>query len=109
MRRDALSGYALQPVVISWTVLTSETSYAEIYGRLTPAARMVALLYGVGAPWTFSVAPAQRLLARADLRVSGRRLRNKDVIEGNAELVDAGIANRVERGARKRRAPGFCR
>ena len=77
----------------------SETAYAETYGRLTPAARMVGLLYGVGAPWTFNVTPAQRLLARADLRVSGRRLRNKDVIECNAELVDAGIANRVERGA----------
>ena len=68
---------------------------AAAYDGLSPAARLVAQLYGVAAPAALSVTVVQRLLARADYRASGRRVTNNDVIRCNAELVDAGIADRV--------------
>lgn len=70
-------------------------AHADTYSRLSPAAKLVAQLYGIAAPAALGVTVVHRLLARADYRVSGRRVTNKDVIRCNADLVDAGIADRV--------------
>ena len=75
-------------------------AFAETYGSLTPAARLVGQLYGIGAPTEFWVTVTRRLLANADFRVSNRRrVNNKDIVRCNAELVDAGIIHRVAEGA----------
>ena len=67
----------------------------DAYDRLTPAARLVAQLYGVASPTPIAPTLAYRILARTNVRIGKRRVFAKDVERCNAELMEAGLATHL--------------
>ena len=74
------------------------------YDALSPAARLVAQAYGAVAPFGLGIGNTHLLLARADVRLDGRRITLAGVRECIAELEGAGVLVR-EGGARKSNKP----
>ena len=66
----------------------------DLYASLSPAARLVAQVYGTVAPQPLGATRAQRLLARANIKLAHRRLSTEQIRQCNAELIEAGIAVR---------------
>ena len=61
------------------------------YAALSPAARLVALVYAVGAPCPLGVARVQRAMSKAGVLLDGRRLDMATVRRFRGELSEAGL------------------
>ena len=61
------------------------------YAALSPAARLVAQVYGVGAPSPLGVGRVQRALSKAGVLLDGRRLDVATVRRCRGELCEAGL------------------
>ena len=77
---------------------------ADLYAALSPAARLVAQVYGVVAPHPMGVARTRRVLARARVRLLGRQLNEADIRRCNHEIINAGLGFKPVRPANS----GIC-
>ncbi len=108
-----LSGYGPgdQPTLVDFTEAeqpsreAAQTAPAP-YGALSPAARLVALAYGVTAPCVLGVPRVHRTLSRAGLLLRGLRLDVATIRRCREELVEAGFVERSLDG-RVRTAPAW--
>ena len=67
------------------------SDHVDRYASLSPVARLVAQAYGVVAPSPLPLGRAQKLLAVADVRHSGRRITLNEVRRASDELAEAGV------------------
>ncbi len=65
---------------------------AEAYAGLTPAAQRVAEAYGALAPNAFGITRLQRILAKADVSVGGKRIGESHIRQANKAIAKAGLA-----------------
>ena len=72
----------------------SRPSIVEAYAALSPAARLVAQVYGVVAPHGLGVGRTTRILSRAGVTLLDRQLTEREVRQANEELIKAGVALR---------------
>ena len=83
-------------------VLAGSEAQVAAFAALSPASCLVALVYGAVAPCTLGITKARQILAKADVRLNGRRLDAEQVRESYPELEAAGVVVLAEeKGGRR--------
>ena len=72
----------------------TDTDPSDPYAALSPAARLVAQVYGVVAPHGMGVTRTARVLSQAGVTLLGRHLTQGEIRGANSEIIDAGIGFR---------------